>query len=140
VVIVVVPVTMRSVGTLNATPVPFVLFTVKPAILPVGDVAEFLKTPVPLMVWAFVDGEAALARTVCKASVPITVKVPLLTMLPATQTLVAASFLNSDPQLKVRSPPIIVPFPVAVAVLPIRLVPEPPFAVTCPSNNLAVLV
>ena len=140
VVSVVVPVTVMSEGTLKVTPVTLLLLITKLVKLPVGEVIEFLNIPVPLMVCTFGEAVATFATDVCNVTVPRLVNVPLLMIFDATQKLVATSFLNSDPALIVRSPPIKVPSAAAVAVFVILLGPAPPLAVTLPNNNLPLEV
>ena len=52
---VIVNVPLTDKGTFNVTPVAFELLTVNEFKLAVGEVAKFLKTPEPEIVWALVE-------------------------------------------------------------------------------------
>ena len=72
------PVIVKLVGTLNITPVGSLLFIVRVVIFPDGEVVEFLKRPVPLIIWVFVETPAVCDVNVPKYKVPVEVYMPEL--------------------------------------------------------------
>ncbi len=52
----------NELALLNVTPLAFVLLMVMEAKLAVGEAVKFLKTPVPLTVWATVEGASVLGN------------------------------------------------------------------------------